>query len=207
MLRLLAGTGAVSTFLAVPLIVLLTVAGAGGKTLACLESSAGGPLAPDAPVPAEARAWIAVTRAQCPDLPEAWIAAVMAQESGFRPDAHADDANGGTWGLFQMNQSIWVGTYGHPWSADVNGNGVWDESDTPIKGAQMGVRIHEGQAFALGDLTHSDGCGFVFVPGGVIEAPVTIRMLPPKGSGLIPIGESEVVYQGGPFPRFLFRKP
>jgi len=90
---------------------------------------------------------------------------------------------------------------------DVNGNGVWDKSDTPLEGAQMGVRIHEGQAFALGDLTHSDGCGFVFVPGGVIEAQVTIRMLPPKGSGLIPIGESEVVYQGGPFPRFLFRKP
>ena len=90
---------------------------------------------------------------------------------------------------------------------DVNGNGVWDESDTPIKGAQMGVRIHEGQAFALGDLTHSDGCGFVFVPGGVIEAQVTIRMLPPKGSGLIPIGESEVVYEGGPIPRFLFREP
>ena len=32
-------------------------------------------------------------------LPEAWIAAVMAQESGFRPDAYADDSNGGTWGL------------------------------------------------------------------------------------------------------------
>jgi hypothetical protein len=90
---------------------------------------------------------------------------------------------------------------------DVNGNGEWDKSDTPLEGAQMGVRIHEGQAFALGDLTRSDGCGFVFVPGGVIEAQVTIRMLPPKGSGLIPIGESEVVYQGGPIPRFLFRQP
>ena len=61
MLRLLAGTGAVSTFLAVPLIVLLTVAGAGGKTLACLESSAGGPLAPDAPVPGGLDLVLAVT--------------------------------------------------------------------------------------------------------------------------------------------------
>ena len=90
---------------------------------------------------------------------------------------------------------------------DANGNGVWDESDTPIKGAQMGLRIHEGEAFVLGDLTRPDGCALVWAPGGGIEVPFTIRMEPPKDSGLIPIGKSEVVYEGGPSPRFLFRKP
>ena len=52
-----------------------------------------------------------------------------AQESGFRPDAYADDSNGGTWGLFQINADIWQATYGHPWSADLDGNGVWDVKD------------------------------------------------------------------------------
>jgi hypothetical protein len=32
-------------------------------------------------------------------------------------------------------------------------------------------------------------------------------MEPPEDSGLIPIGKSEVVYEGGPSPRFLFREP
>ena len=48
----------------------------------------------------------------------------MAQESGFRPDAFADDVNGGTSGLFQLNQSVWTATYGASWAADLNGNGV-----------------------------------------------------------------------------------
>ena len=63
------------------------------------RSSAGGP-GRDAPVPPPARTVDRRDQGDLPDLPETWIAAVMAQESGFRPDAHADDSNGGTWGLF-----------------------------------------------------------------------------------------------------------
>ncbi|RYV49537.1 transglycosylase SLT domain-containing protein [Pengzhenrongella frigida] len=118
-------------FLAVPAIAILAL-GVGGSTMACLESSAGGPLAADAPVPAAAREWVAQTKAVCPDLPEAWIAAVMAQESGFRPDAYADDSNGGTWGLLQMNQGIWTANYGHNWTADLNANGIRDVVEPDI---------------------------------------------------------------------------
>jgi hypothetical protein len=90
---------------------------------------------------------------------------------------------------------------------DANNNQVWDASDTPIEGAQMGLKFNEGQAFVLGDLTNSDGCAQVWMPGDRPEPPYTIRMDPPADSGLIPIGESEVIYQAGPSPRFLFRKP
>ncbi|WP_052022154.1 transglycosylase SLT domain-containing protein [Actinotalea ferrariae] len=118
--------------LAIPLIAVMAALGAGGSALACIETSAGGFLADDAPVPAEARTWVRATKEACPDLPEPWIAAVMAQESGFRPDAYADDSNGGTWGLFQMNASVWASAYGHPWSADLDSNGVWDVKDGAI---------------------------------------------------------------------------
>src|SRR5665647_1684174 len=128
--------------------VLATLAMAGGS---CVT---GGGLAPEAPVPADAREWVAATVAACPELPEAWVAAVMAQESGFRPDAHADDSNGGTWGLFQTNAGIWQATYGHPWSADLDANGVWDVKDGAtharvggeyLCGRLAGVRATRGQ--------------------------------------------------------------
>lgn len=90
---------------------------------------------------------------------------------------------------------------------DVNGNSVWDEADTPVEGAQMGLSIDGGQTFILGDLTGSDGCASVWAPGGGIEVPFTIRMDPPIDSGLIAIGESEVLYEVGPSPRFLFQEP
>jgi hypothetical protein len=90
---------------------------------------------------------------------------------------------------------------------DANGSGVWDESDPPIVGAQMGLSIDQGQTFILGDLTRTDGCATVWAPGGGIEPPFTVRMDSPEDSGLIPLGGNEVVFQGGPNPRFLFRKP
>jgi hypothetical protein len=128
-------------FLAVPAIAVLAALNVGGPVVACIESSAGGALSADAPMPAAARAWVAETKAACPDLPETWIAAVMAQESGFRPDAYADDANGGTWGLFQLNAGIWATTYGHPWSADLNANGVWDVKDPDIHARVAGTYL------------------------------------------------------------------
>lgn len=123
--------------LAAPAIVLLAVLGLTGSALACMQL-AGGSLAANAPVPPQARLWIALTHSACPQLPEPWIAAVMAQESGFRPDAYADDANGGTRGLLQLNAGIWRATYGAPWDADLNHNGVWDVADPEIHAAVAG---------------------------------------------------------------------
>jgi hypothetical protein len=119
--------------MAVPLIATLALVGVAASALTCT-----GPLSPSAPVPAAARVWVGITQAACPALPATWIAAVMAQESGFRPDAYADDKNGGTWGLFQVNASIWQNAYGAPWSADLNANGVWDVKDAEIHAAVGG---------------------------------------------------------------------
>ena len=126
MLRGVLAAAGVGT-LAVPAIAVLAALAMAGD--ACVST---GGLTVDAPVPTEARAWVAATVAECPELPEAWVAAVMAQESGFRPDAYADDSNGGTWGLFQMNASVWAGAYRHPWSADLNDNDVWDVREGDI---------------------------------------------------------------------------
>ncbi|NMR19194.1 transglycosylase SLT domain-containing protein [Cellulomonas fimi] len=125
----------------VPAVALLTALTLGATTSACITTSAGGALADSAPVPAPARAWVAATKAACPDLPETWIAAVMAQESGFSPDAYADDVNGGTWGLFQLNASIWQAAYGHPWSADLDRNGQWDVRDPDIHATVAGTYL------------------------------------------------------------------
>ena len=128
-------------FLAVPAIAIVTAISIGGATSACIATAASDPLADDAPIPAAARAWIAETKAACPDLPETWIAAVMAQESGFRADAHADDSNGGTWGLLQLNASIWQANYGHAWSADLNQNGTPDIDDPDIHAHVAGLYL------------------------------------------------------------------
>jgi hypothetical protein len=119
-------------FLTIPVIAILTALTVTGSAVECIQTASGGVLADNAPVPTQARVWIAETAAACPDLPYAWIAAVMDQESGFRPDAYADDSNGGTWGLFQLNASIWTATYAHPWSADLDGDGIWDVKDPLI---------------------------------------------------------------------------
>ena len=131
----LGGLGAAS----VPGVAVLTVLALSTSTAACLETSMSyGRLAADAPVPADARPWIAATVASCPDLPEAWVAAVMAQESSFDADAYADDANGGTWGLFQLNAAVWAREYGHPWEADLNANGTWDVRDPEVHATVSG---------------------------------------------------------------------
>ena len=120
--------------MALPLIALLARVGVASTAIACAPTS-GGPLSTTAPVPAAARAWVGLTQAACPALPGPFIAAVMAQESGFRPDAYADDSNGGTWGLFQVNASIWRNAYGAPWNADFNNNGIWDVKEPQIHAA------------------------------------------------------------------------
>jgi hypothetical protein len=132
----LAGGGAAASVVAVPLLAILAVVGAGAAT----GCGAGGGLAADADVPARARPWVFTAHAACPDLPPSWIAAVMAQESGFDPDAYADDANGGTWGLFQLNSTVWAAAYGAGWAADRNGDGVADVRDPAIHAHVAGVR-------------------------------------------------------------------
>ena len=131
--------------MALPLIALLALVGVAGTAIACAPTSGGplsssrSPLSASAPVPAAARSWVGLTQAACPALPGPFIAAVMAQESGFHPDAYAGDSNGGTWGLFQVNASIWQNAYGAPWNADLNGNGIWDVKEPEIHAA-FGVK-------------------------------------------------------------------
>lgn len=128
--------------LALPAVAIITALGVGVAASTCIATaSSGGSIAPDAPVPAQVRGWVDEVRSTCPDLPASWVAAVMDQESGFRPDAYADDANGGTWGLFQLNAAIWQTHYGHPWSADLNGNGVWDVKDPDIHATVAGTYL------------------------------------------------------------------
>lgn len=132
MIKKVLALGGIGT-LAIPALALVTALAVASSSSACLSTStAYGRLAADAPVPASARAWVSATVGACPDLPEAWVAAVMAQESSFDPDVHADDSNGGTWGLLQLNADVWQATYGHPWSADLNKDGVWDVRDPAI---------------------------------------------------------------------------
>lgn len=139
-LLLLAATA--TSVVALPAVALLAIAGLAGS-LACAPGllARGGALSPTAPVPAAARAWVTATHAACPDLPPSWIAAVMAQESGFRPDAYADDRNGGTWGLFQLNAAVWRAAYGGPWTADRDRNGVWDVKDPAIHARVAGAYL------------------------------------------------------------------
>jgi hypothetical protein len=116
---LLAGVAA----LALPVVVMaLVMALAATAVTGCAAAG----LAAHAPVPQPARRWVAITHEACPELPQAWIAAVMAQESAFRPDAYADDGNGGTWGLLQINQTVWAAAYGGGWTTDRDHDGVWD---------------------------------------------------------------------------------
>lgn len=136
MKKLLLLLGACLGAMLLPFIALLAVVGVASTAIAC--SPVGGPVSPDAPVPSFARPWVAIAQQACPALPGTFFAAVMAQESGFRPDAYADDKNGGTWGLFQLNASIWRNAYGAPWSADLNRNGIWDVKDPEIHAATAG---------------------------------------------------------------------
>lgn len=61
-------------------------------------------------VPAQAVPWVAEMSKQS-GMRKAWVAALMFQESAFTPTAYAADSNGGTWGLIQMNRSVWAGVH------------------------------------------------------------------------------------------------
>jgi hypothetical protein len=132
--RLILGLiAAVAGAMCLPAVALVAIVAVGGAALACSGGvGADAALAVSAPVPAAARGWVALTKTACPDLPVPWIAAVMAQESGFRPTARAEDRNGGTRGLFQLNASVWRQVYGAAWDADLDRNGSPDIEDPAI---------------------------------------------------------------------------
>ncbi|WP_051215593.1 CHAP domain-containing protein [Granulicoccus phenolivorans] len=59
-------------------------------------------------VPAAAIPWIENAAARSAyRIPAAFFAFIMDRESDFRPDLFANDSNGGTWGLFQINAAEW----------------------------------------------------------------------------------------------------
>jgi hypothetical protein len=122
--------GGAAAVAALPVVVIVLVVSLAVSTASSCAVGAG--LAADAPVPQQTRAWVALAQQSCPELPQAWIAAVMAQESSFRPDAYADDINGGTWGLLQISQPVWQAAYGGGWSTDRNANGIWDIKEPEI---------------------------------------------------------------------------
>lgn len=66
-------------------------------------------------IPAQATPWVAKA-SETSGLGQDFIAAMMTIESGFRADAYADDSNGGTWGLLQINREVWRSV--HPDGAD-----------------------------------------------------------------------------------------
>lgn len=82
------------------------------KELAAGDAAAGGQICGvgKLSVPTKAKPWVAEA-ARTSGLPAGLIAAMMNQESGFQPAVFAADSNGGTWGLLQMNRSIWHGVY------------------------------------------------------------------------------------------------
>lgn len=115
---------AAATALAAPVVAVLAVLGAAGTALACLTAP-GPALADTAPVPAPARVWIAAVQNACPQLPQPWIAAVMAADSGFDP-AHAGPRGRG---LIAVTEADWVAVHGAGWNADLDGDGLPDDSD------------------------------------------------------------------------------
>ncbi|MGD9527977.1 hypothetical protein [Pseudonocardia sp.] len=115
---------AAATALAAPVVAVLAVLGAAGTALACFTAP-GPALAAGAPVPAPARVWIAAVQNACPQLPQPWIAAVMAADSGFDP-AHAGPRGRG---LIAVTDADWVAVHGAGWNADLDGDGLPDDSD------------------------------------------------------------------------------
>lgn len=146
MVKKLLATGAVLLALAGPAAGLLAVATLTGPALAsagstCTPGTGGGPLRPDAPVPPEARAWVAAAAEACTDLPASWLAAVMAHESGFDPAAYADDVNGGTWGLFQLSESVWTSVYGGGFDTDRDGDSRADVIEPLVHARAAGTYL------------------------------------------------------------------
>jgi len=90
-------------------------------------------------IPKKAVPWINAATKENPDIPAAYYAAMMQRETDFRPALFASDVNGGTWGLFQINEAIWKENYGGGFSTDKNNNGTWDIKEPEIH-AKVGAK-------------------------------------------------------------------
>lgn len=115
---------AAAAALAAPVVAVLAVLGAAGTALACLTAP-GPALADAAPVPAPARVWIAAVQNACPPLPQPWIAAVMSADSGFDPTHSGPRGRG----LIAVTEADWVTVHGAGWTADLDGDGLPEDSD------------------------------------------------------------------------------
>lgn len=105
-------------------------------------------------IPDEAIAWInAAAAASKTKIPPAFFAYIMDRETDFRPDVFAMDHNGGTWGLFQINEIIWKQYYG-PFSTDKNNNGVWDIKE-PLIHAEVGAEYFDDRLEHVRELRKS----------------------------------------------------
>lgn len=85
-------------------------------------------------VPEKAVPWIAKANESSGGIPKSYLAAMMNQESSFRPGIYAYDSNGGTWGLFQINREEWTKFY--PDASGTPPTGITD----PLIHAEVGGR-------------------------------------------------------------------
>ncbi|MGE3813359.1 MAG: hypothetical protein AB7I24_17605 [Candidatus Nanopelagicales bacterium] len=148
---------AAAAALAAPAVAVLAVLGAAGTALACLTTP-GTALADTAPVSATARIWIAAVQNACPQLPQPWIAAVMAADSGFDP-AHAGPRGRG---LIALADADWIAVHGAGPNVDLDGDGLPDAVD-PLTVADIAGPL---LCRLLDQLDQPDGASHVG-PGGL----------------------------------------
>jgi len=93
--------------------------------------------------------------------------------------------------------------YGYAY-LDTNHNGEIDTADTPLAGAIFSATDANG--LSTHGITGADGLAMAWWPAES-EYPVTFRMQPPEGSGLVIIGKAEVTIHEGSNAKFLFNQP
>lgn len=107
------GAGLVATLL-LPLLLIATLLGG----LSTIDPV--GDVDPSA-IPTAAAAQLpvieAVTAAACPELPPLWVVAQVQAESGWDASAFRADRNGGSAGLYQLNEVNWVDAGGAAWAS------------------------------------------------------------------------------------------
>jgi hypothetical protein len=79
---------------------------------------------------------------ECPELPAVWVVAQVMAESSWNPHAWTDDSNGGTAGLYQINQTEWRALGGQAWGvpAHTAPPGPADIYDAPTH-LRLGIRL------------------------------------------------------------------
>lgn len=112
-MRIATGTGA--AVLAIVLILVLGLAGLTGA-LVTPRSSAGIAVDRLPPLAQQLLPEIQrITTQECPELPVAWVLAQVQAESSWNPNAFRGDHNGGSAGLYQLNEQNWITAGGAAW--------------------------------------------------------------------------------------------